>query len=314
MPDIVSPSLNIQANGFRHVAEDELHAYVDGVLPPEDRERVESYLSSYPRERQRVEAYRRQNVRLHRLFDWYAQIPDTDAYGYRALAARYARMERRLTRINKAFRAAVAVFALAIAGGTGWFAASLSEGSPTESRGFIEQAVEAHVLSGLQDGSAGLAGGKVKWGADRPRWIGSDFRPVAQWAPDFRAEGYALVQGAILPTGWGPAVHFLYSGKDGARVSLFIAGGAAGLGEISETAVERNGLAVIQLRRGKNVFSLVGDVTAATLAALARIAGEQIVEPPAVAAPDNAPGLPEEKAGLAVGGTKGGVTKITLNP
>ena len=59
---------NVRA-GPRPVDEDELQAYVDGLLDAKRRSEVEAYLATDPEEVERVEAYRLQNIGLHAMFD-----------------------------------------------------------------------------------------------------------------------------------------------------------------------------------------------------------------------------------------------------
>ena len=51
------------------VGEDELHAYVDGALPPARMARVEAWLAANPAAAARVQEWRRQTDSFHRLFD-----------------------------------------------------------------------------------------------------------------------------------------------------------------------------------------------------------------------------------------------------
>lgn len=53
----------------RRVGDDDLHAYVDGALSPERRNEVEAHLAATPADAARVDAYRRLNADLHRLYD-----------------------------------------------------------------------------------------------------------------------------------------------------------------------------------------------------------------------------------------------------
>src|SRR5690606_10100280 len=92
--------------------------YVDGLLPPGDRPRVESFLSACPEERERIDAYRRQNVQLHRLFDGAAHRPLPDGHEklIRALAGRM----RRQRYVDSARRVAAAAMVATVVCGVGW--------------------------------------------------------------------------------------------------------------------------------------------------------------------------------------------------
>ena len=57
------------------VTEDELHAYVDGELPPERRADVEAWLAAHPDEAERVQSWRTMAEMLHARYDSIAQEP-----------------------------------------------------------------------------------------------------------------------------------------------------------------------------------------------------------------------------------------------
>lgn len=313
--------MDIATNGYRHVAEDELHAYVDGLLPPEDRCRIESYLSAFPGERERVESYRRQNVHLHRLFDWYMQPPNEETdETYDALADRYARTERRWVKLNSAFRSAAFAGAVAIACSVGWFASDLSGRGNVGSESFAKQAVEAHLLSGMETGTTDRPAVPAYWGSERLVWIDSRYRAVSSRAPDFTGFGFRLVDGRVLPTGYGPAVQFVYASGTGHRVSLFLGRSRNdSSAEPRESSIEDIGLATILLRTGETAFGLVGDVEPATIRDMANLV-EGSIEAGTESSVDASAGSlgnarSERDASLQGGnGGAGDVPEITLNP
>ncbi|CDG85410.1 anti-sigma factor family protein [Janthinobacterium agaricidamnosum] len=58
------------------VTETELHAYVDGVLPPARHAEVEAYLAQHPDQARRMSDYARQNRNLRIFFN---RLPDETA-------------------------------------------------------------------------------------------------------------------------------------------------------------------------------------------------------------------------------------------
>ncbi len=72
----------------RPISEEELHAYVDGVIEPERRLQIAVYLADHPLEAARTEAFRAQSDGLHALFDGVLEQPLPD--GWRRLMARHA--------------------------------------------------------------------------------------------------------------------------------------------------------------------------------------------------------------------------------
>jgi anti-sigma factor RsiW len=51
------------------VTEDELHAYVDGELPPERRGDVEAWLATHPEDAERVRSWQTMAQALHARYD-----------------------------------------------------------------------------------------------------------------------------------------------------------------------------------------------------------------------------------------------------
>src|SRR5258708_37498774 len=57
------------------VTEDELHAYVDGELPPERRSDVEAWLAAHADDAERVQSWRATADALHARYDTVASEP-----------------------------------------------------------------------------------------------------------------------------------------------------------------------------------------------------------------------------------------------
>ncbi len=96
------------------ISEEELHAYIDGVLEPERRLQIAVYLANHPTDAARIEAFRAQADALHALFDGVLEQPLPQAW--RKLVARYARSAR-LRRRCALGLAATAAMALLVLGG-----------------------------------------------------------------------------------------------------------------------------------------------------------------------------------------------------
>lgn len=276
MVECVTRAMSAHSNPCVQVAEDELHAYVDGLLPPDDRGRVESYLSAFPHERERIEAYRRQNVHLHRLFDWYMRRPDQGDFD--SLAGRYARRVQQSRRLGTGFRAAALAGIVLVSGSFGWMGHSWF-GAAERARGqFIQQAVEAHFLSRSGSGSTDRFAA-VGYGArDILAWMASSYEAMPRQAPDFRDAGFDLVGGRVIPTGYGPAVQFLYVDESGRRVTLFMGRSRSGSGNV-QTLVGDEKLVMIHRQKAGLGYSLIGNEERATMFAMARIVSAAIADP-----------------------------------
>jgi anti-sigma factor RsiW len=62
-------------NTTTEIPEEELHAWLDGELPPEREAAVEAYLAAHPEERQRLESYRDDGAALARIFSRVGDLP-----------------------------------------------------------------------------------------------------------------------------------------------------------------------------------------------------------------------------------------------
>src|SRR5438874_10483204 len=118
--------------------EDEFHALVDGELPADRREAVESWLSSHPEDAARVAAWRAQAEAIRARYGAviHEPIPNRLALG-------------KIMRDRRSWgtvAAAAAVVAFVIGGIAGWMARGASAAAPTTVELFASDAIEAHKL------------------------------------------------------------------------------------------------------------------------------------------------------------------------
>lgn len=194
------------------VTEEELHAFVDGELPPDRREAVEAWLAAHPDDAARVGAWRAQSEAIRSR--------------YHDIAAQPVPSRLKLDRMSYAARswkimAAAAVFAaLLIGGAAGWIARG---GSPAinEFDTLAAQALDAHRLYAVEvrhpvEVSAAEADHLVQWLSKR---VGYQLR-----APNLEAMGLTLVGGRLLPGENGTAAaFFMYENPSGDRITLYCA-------------------------------------------------------------------------------------------
>ena len=193
------------------VTSEELHAYVDGVLPADRMEAVAAWLATHPADAALVA-------------DWRAQAD--------AIRARYAAVAEepvparfdidRLTRPQRDWRvAAVAAALLALlAGGlAGWFAHGAAVAVPSNFDLYTTEALDAHRLYVVE----------VRHPVEVP---GSEREHLAQWLskrldkdlliPNLQSAGLKLVGGRLLPGPEGGATAFyMYEAPSGDRFTIF---------------------------------------------------------------------------------------------
>lgn len=196
------------------VDEEDLHRLVDGRFDPARKAVVEDYLARHPDDAARVDAWRRQRLGLHGLFD----------------AALDEEIPLRLRRAARPWRAGAALavrvaasVALVLLGGVGgWM---LRDAGPMpEARivvEFAERAAVAHAVYLPEvrhpvEVAANDAQHLSVW-TSRRMGLAEPIR-----IPDLRSAGFELVGGRLLPDAHGPASQYMYQDGGGRRVTLYI--------------------------------------------------------------------------------------------
>src|SRR5437763_12587341 len=190
------------------VTEDELHVYVDGELPADRREAVETWLPSHPDDAARVAAGRAQAEAIRARYGAviHEPIPNRLALG-------------KIMRDRRSWgtvAAAAAVVAFVIGGIAGWMARGASAAAPTTVELFASDAIEAHKLY-ISEVRHPI---EVKADEDHllpwlSRRVGTTLR-----APDLGDFGLKLLGGRRLPGVHGPAALFMSEGPTGQRHSI----------------------------------------------------------------------------------------------
>jgi anti-sigma factor RsiW len=194
-----------------NVSEEELHAYVDGELPAEQRGAVESWLTTHPEDAAKVAAWRKQAELIQARYGTVAgeEIPP------RLDIMRMAR-RRRSARIVAAAAAAIILF---VTGGfVGWFVRGVESPSPSDLSRFTADALEAYRLYVVE--------------VRHPVEVPGDQRPhLVEWlskrlgspvlAPQLEKMGLKLVGGRLLPGPTGATAFFMYEGPSGERFTLY---------------------------------------------------------------------------------------------
>lgn len=198
------------------VCDDDLLAYVDGVLAPERVEEVDAWLAANPRDAERVRQWREQVDGLHRLFD-----PVLDEPIPSRLCVATVTAPKRGSWLGPMLRIA-AMLVLVLGGGAGgWWLRGGVGGSvvPTTGAMVASEALTAHVVFAAEvrhpvEVAAAERAHLVAWLSKR---LGAELK-----VPDLSTAGFSLVGGRLLPASSGPAAQFMYENADGRRVTLYL--------------------------------------------------------------------------------------------
>ena len=246
------------------ISEDELHAYVDGLLAPDRAAQVEAWLAAHPDRAAEIAHWQRQNEALTALFPPVAAelVPD------RLQPRRLAHRPRGVT-LNWMQLASAAIVVLAVGAGAGW-ALRVSDRQP-ESAALIASAVTAHALYVKENRHA------VEVGADDKdhlvSWLSNRVeRPITP--PDLMPEGFELVGGRLLPAiyeqpGTGPAAQLMYQNAANDRVTVYITAAVPTDREGYEFS-KRNSLDAFYWSNERITCTVVGSLPEAEMKAVAR--------------------------------------------
>ncbi|GAB3465868.1 anti-sigma factor [Massilia terrae] len=257
------------------ITEAELHAYVDGRLPPARRAEVEAYLAALPEEAARVQAYSAQNDALHALFDGVLDEP--------------APPPRAPVRAGWQWQRLAAALAIAIAGGgAGWFqrgaagadlrpAAMARYGFAQQaSAGLAHQAAVAHVVYSPDVRRPVEIGAEqedqlVTWLSKR---LGTKVRP-----PRLGKLGYELIGGRLLPGASGPVAQFMYQDRAGQRLTVYVSNEQAQNKDTGFRFAKEGPVNVFYWIDGKFGYALSAGIDKGELARVASAVYEQLEGP-----------------------------------
>ncbi len=241
--------------------EDELHAYVDGQLDPEDEARVEIHLAANLEERRRVESYRRHKALLrHALVEGAgpsaAGLPPRDRF-----RRRLGSSLRRMPRLPFArIAAGLAIFCIGAASHVGWEA-----WREWRVPAGLETAMEAHrVFSTDAERPVELLASRR---AEMARWFGQHLGTEVE-IPDLGSLALRLVGGRLLASAEGPMAQLLYEDRRGNRVTLYLTAEETDVGSEVEV-VKVAGFSAGFWQDGELTYTIVADMEAEALLALA---------------------------------------------
>jgi len=205
------------------VTEADLHAFADGLLPPEKQAQLETWLAENPEEAAAVAAWRTQSDGIRALFAPYAisreDDPDLIAKGRETLpkGKPASRLFRRITMLA----ASLALFlAGAAAGHFGPNLFARPELQLTAMEAWPQQAHSAFIVY------ASEVRHPVEVGADQEAhlatWLGKRMNVAGLKVPSLQVLGFQLVGGRLLPINGTPGAMFMYENASGQRLTVLV--------------------------------------------------------------------------------------------
>jgi anti-sigma factor RsiW len=193
----------------RNVTEDELHAHVDGELPPDRRDAMEAWLAAHSDDAARVANWRAQAEAIRARYGAVAMEPVPARFDLDKLA--------RQGRSWRAIAAVAAVLAFVIGGVAGWLAHRVTAPAPSPLEITTAEALSAHKLyiAEVRHPIEVRANEQhlLPWLSKR---VGASLR-----APNLEPFSLKLLGGRLLPGPVGPAALFMYESPTGERYTFY---------------------------------------------------------------------------------------------
>jgi len=190
------------------VTADELHAYVDGMLPADRKGTVEAWLASHPDDAARVAEWRAQAEVVRNRYRAVAEEP---------VPARFDLAKLARPRTSWRMIAAAAVLAAAIGVLAGWMGRAASTPGPASVEAITAEALSAHQLyiAEVRHPVEVSAAEQhlIPWLSKR---VGTNLR-----MPDLNEYSLKLLGGRLLPGPIGPAAFFMYENPSGERFTIY---------------------------------------------------------------------------------------------
>ena len=190
------------------VTADELHAYVDGMLPADRKRAVEAWLATHPDDAARVAEWRKLAEAVRGRYGAVADEPVPARFDI----AKLARPQTPWRSI-----AAAVILAATIGGAAGWIGRAVSAPAPASVEAITAEALSAHRLyiAEVRHPIEVRAAEEhlIPWLSKR---VGANLR-----VPDLKEYSLKLLGGRLLPGPIGPAALFMYESPTGERFTIY---------------------------------------------------------------------------------------------
>ncbi|QRM55887.1 anti-sigma factor [Sinorhizobium sp. BG8] len=199
------------------VTEEELHAYVDGWLSPEDRQRIDLWLAEHPAELERVTGWKLQNERIRAVFG----SDETVRPGDRELFANaLTRFRPSKLRWPLAAAAAIVIFAAGVVtGNVVPFPVGSARTAPPVEASLPREAQSAFLVYASEVRHPVEVVGSER--SHLATWLGKRLDHALN-IPDLTALGYDLVGGRLVPVHGKAGAFLMYQNALGKRMTVLI--------------------------------------------------------------------------------------------
>jgi anti-sigma factor RsiW len=259
------------------ITEADLHAYVDGQLPVDQRTEIEAHLASLPQEAERVASYRAQKLALREMFDPVLDEPlpeNLKRLAAQPWAGKGLQSRPFLPRWSMQ-RIAASVVLTVVSAAAGWLAhgqydpaKQLAQAIPLARQAAIAHAVYSPDVRRPVEISAEHEDQLVTWLSKR---LGT---PVH--APKLGAQGFELVGGRLLPGSSGPVAQFMYQDTSGQRLTLYVSTEIPANQDTAFRFSQEGAVNVFYWIDGRFGYALSAGIDKGTLARVASAVYEQI--------------------------------------
>jgi len=234
------------------LAENDLHAYVDGRLDAARRSEVQAWLQSHPVDAERAAAYRQQNDMMQAMFNPVLNEP----------VPMQMYTQARSHWFSQPMRYAAMVGAMVLSGLLGWSLHGTEKNSQQPLMAMVNRAALAHVVYTPEvlhpvEVSNEQEEQLTKWLSKR---LGSNIK-----APHLASAGYELMGGRLLPGNQGPVAQFMYQDTRGLRLTLYISNKMAGKGEAAFRFAQEGKIGVFYWVDEDLGYALSGEIAKADL-------------------------------------------------
>ncbi|MFS8045732.1 anti-sigma factor family protein [Rhizobium sp. BR 314] len=205
------------------VTEADLHAFADGLLPPEKHEELEMWLTENPEDAAAITAWRTQNDEIRAMFAPYAVWKDSDTNLISRIRSTPSAQALPPQRSRRLMMLAASLTLFIAGAATGHFGPDLlapRELQLTSIEALPQQARSAFIVY------ASDVRHPVEVGADQEAhlatWLGKRMNVAGLKVPSLQKLGFQLVGGRLLPINGTPGALFMYENASGQRLTVLL--------------------------------------------------------------------------------------------